>query len=241
MHAYPILVMDLSEIDAHLKSEDSQERLKAIKQLWDCEADVALPRLIEQLNDPEFLVRTFVCMGLGRHQATEGFAALLQVTKLDPDPNVRAEAANSLSLFGKVSSAHLVSTFFQDDHWLVRRSILAALTEMTDCPEELYEVCVCGLEGEDETVREASATCLATLAGTPLRVNAMQALLKYADDSSWRIRLRVAKALYNFDEPEAKAALRVLAQDADHRVVGATLEGRVEQESAERSEPNGAS
>lgn len=227
MHAYPTLVMDLPEIEANLNSDDSQDRLKAVKQLWNCETDVAMPLLIDNLNDPEFLVRTFICMGLARHQTTEGFAALLQVTKLDPDPNVRAEAANSLSLFGKISSSHLVSTFFQDDHWLVRRSILAALTEMTDCPEELLEVCVCGLEGEDETVRETSTTCLATLAGTPLRSDALQALLNYAADGSWRVRLRVAKALFNFDEPEAVAALQELARDSDHRVVGATLEDKV--------------
>lgn len=219
--------MDISAIKANLASDDSQVRLKTIKQLWDGETETVIPLLMKQLNDPEFLVRTFVCMGLARHQTTEGFAALLQVTKLDPDPNVRAEASNSLSLFGKISSSHLVSTFFQDDHWLVRRSILAALTEMTDCPQELFEVCVCGLEGEDETVRETSTTCLATLAGTSKRADALQTLLQYVTDASWRVRLRVATALFNFDEPEAKAALQTLASDSDHRVVGATLEKKV--------------
>jgi HEAT repeat protein len=61
--------------------------------------------------------------------------------KFDNTPNVRSEAANSLSLFGRYAASDLVLTFFQDDHWLVRRSILAVLLDM-ECKSKLFEVCM---------------------------------------------------------------------------------------------------
>ena len=218
--------MDLSDIEAALQSEEVPKRLQAVKELWKATAELAVPRLVAQLKDPEFLVRSFIAMGLGTHQTTEAFAALLEMVKFDPDPNVRAEASNSLSLYGPISRSHLVGIFFQDDHWLVRRSILAALAEM-DCPEELLEVSVCGLEGEDATVRETSALCLARLVGTAREADALQTLLRYADAPAWRLRAQVARSLARFEAPEAKAALQILAKDDDHRVVGASLEGSV--------------
>ena len=52
-----------------------------------------------QLKDPEFLVRSFVAMGLGNKRSDESYAALLNLMQFDKDPNVRAEASNSLSKY----------------------------------------------------------------------------------------------------------------------------------------------
>jgi HEAT repeat protein len=178
------------------------------------------------MNDKEFLIRSFVAMGLGKKQNAESFAALLKLIEFDRDPNVRAEASNSLSLFGKVAASHLVLAFDRDDHWLVRRSILAALVEI-DCPEELFEVCLSGLSGEDLTVKEASIDCFGYLASTSKRDAALTQLLSLVDDEWWRTRMRVAIALIKFNEPQAKEALEKLRQDPDHRVVGAVLESQI--------------
>ncbi|WP_293155808.1 MULTISPECIES: hypothetical protein [unclassified Microcoleus] len=56
--------MKISEIEAALRSLDSQERLRAIAALRKCDAAVALPMLLTKVDDPEFLVRSFVAMGL---------------------------------------------------------------------------------------------------------------------------------------------------------------------------------
>ncbi len=40
-------------------------------------------------------------MGLGHQQSSESFQAFLELLNSDPDPNVRAEAANSLSKYGQ--------------------------------------------------------------------------------------------------------------------------------------------
>ncbi|BAU62703.1 heat domain-containing protein [Stanieria sp. NIES-3757] len=218
--------MDLNLIQEYLSNSDSQKRMKAITELRNYETDIVVPLLKEKINDKEFLVRSFVAMGLGKKRNAESFAALLQMMKLDRDPNVRAEAANSLSLFGTVSVPHLVLMFEQDDHWLVRRSILPALAEL-ECLEELLEICICGLHGEDQTVREACIDCLVRLANTSKQEEALAQLLALVTDERWRTRMRVARALAKFNTPQAQEALNRLRQDEDHRVVGAVLESLI--------------
>jgi HEAT repeat protein len=217
------VVMDLAEIEAGLGHPDFQYRLKAISALKDYDPDTAIPILIGKLRDPEFLVRSFVARGLGQQQSAESFAALLEMTKFDDTPNVRAEAANSLSLFGQVSIHHLVSVFCQDDHWLVRRSILAALEEL-DCPTELVEVCTEALAGEDLTVKEAAIDVLGSLAASSYHGAVLAQLLSLTQADVPRLRARVAYALQKFDEPQAQEALLELRQDADRQVVAAALE-----------------
>jgi HEAT repeat protein len=215
--------MDLNQIETNLQNTDFQYRIKAIAALKDHATEIAMPLLTQHLQDPEFLVRTFVARELGRQVTPEAFAALLQLMRFDDTPNVRAEAANSLSLFGAVSSSHLVQAFLMDDHWLVRRSILAALVEM-EGPEEILEVCQVGVAAEDAAVQEASVDGLGTLAGSRLSEAALQLLLVLKDAEAGYVRVRVAYALNRFDVPEAKAALLKMREDTDHRVIGAAME-----------------
>lgn len=104
--------MDIHEIETSLKNPDFQYRLKAVAALKDYQPEIAVPLLKGKLDDPEFLVRSFVSRAFGTQQTAESFAALLQIMKFDNTPNVRAEAANSLSLFGRCAASHLVLTFF---------------------------------------------------------------------------------------------------------------------------------
>lgn len=215
--------MELSDITAGLAHSDFQYRLKAIAALKDYPAAIAVPLLLQTVNDTEFLVRTFVAMGLGKQPTAESFAALLELMKLDNTPSVRAEAANSLSLFGRGAASHLVQAFIQDDHWLLRRSILAALADLR-CLPELYEVCLQALAGDDAPVQETAIAALGLLAGSPQQGPALAQLLTLSAATAQNIRQHVAYALKSFDDPQARAALAQLRQDADHRVVGAALE-----------------
>jgi HEAT repeat protein len=215
--------MELNKIEAYLGSNDSQERLKAIVELRNYESPIAVPLLLTKVSDREFIVRSYVAMGLGRKRSEAAFSALLDLVKCDRDSNVRSEAANSLSFYGEVAIPYLVEIFHRDEHWLVRRSILAALTEF-NCPEALFEVCACGLEGEDPTVREASISTMVLLAGTNKHNDALEKLLSLVDSPSWSIRASVAKTLGKFNDAIAQTALMKLRQDEDSRVIGAVLE-----------------
>ncbi|MGL5058353.1 MAG: HEAT repeat domain-containing protein [Microcoleus sp.] len=219
--------MDIHEIEANLENSDFQYRLKAIAALKNYTPEIAVPLLKSRLKDPEFLVRTFVSRGLGQQQTAESFAALLEMMKFDDTPNVRAEAANSLSLFGRCAASHLVLLFVRDDHWLVRRSILGALVDM-ECYNELFEVCIEALAGEDMTTQEAAVDALGTLAGTSQEAAALSQLLTLANSEYDGIRQHVASALRHFDAPQAKEVLSQLLQDSHHRVVAAALENLVD-------------
>ncbi|MDJ1168385.1 HEAT repeat domain-containing protein [Roseofilum sp. BLCC_M154] len=225
--------MELHQIQTALNSSNSQDRLRAVTALKDHSSEDAVPLLMSKINDPDFLVRSFVAMGLGRKQSPDSFPALLELLKRDPDPNVRSEAANALSYAGQVAISHLVIAFHQDDHWLLRRSIIAALADLGH-PEALLEVCLCGLDGDDITVTEASIEGLACLANTPKQQAALNALLPLITSPQWRIRRKVAWALQKFADSETtQEALQTLSQDQDHRVVAALLENRLSQD-AER-------
>lgn len=215
--------MELEQIEASLINPDYQYRLKAIAALKNYSSDIAVPLLRSQLNDSEFLVRSFVAMGLGKQQTAESFATLIEMIKFDDTPNVRAEAANSLSLFGQISVSHLVTAFYQDDHWIVRRTILAALVEL-ESPNQLLDVCIQCLKDEDSTVQESGVDALGSLANSSVHLSALSQLLGLVNHDSWRMRQRATYALKRFEDYQAKEALRVLRQDEDHRVIGAALE-----------------
>ncbi len=215
--------MDIDRIKAYINSPDGQKRMKAITELRKYDPEIAVPLLRTKINDSAFIVRSFVAMGLGKKQNPDAFGALLEMINFDRDPNVRAEAANSLSLFGRVAASHLVLMFERDEHWLVRRSIIAALIEL-DCFEELFEVCSFGLQGEDRTVKEFSLDCLACFAGTPKQDAALAQLLPLIKDESWLMRMQVARTLSKFNCPQARTALHQLRKDKNYRVVAAALE-----------------
>jgi len=215
--------MEISEIQAALQSSDAQDRVRGVTALRKCDSAVALPMLLSKVDDREFIVRSCVAMGLRQTQTAEAFAALLKMMQFDRDPNVRAEAANSLSRFGTEAISHLVEAFRRDDNWLVRRSIMAPLYEM-QCPDAVFEICAIALGGEDLPVQEVAIDGFGLLANTVKQEEALQQLLPLVSSDYWGIRLRVARALSKFDNPQARAAVSYLAKDRDHRVAGATLE-----------------
>jgi HEAT repeat protein len=221
--------MELHNIETALKQEDFQIRLKAIAALKSYDDAIAVPILTRTSHDPEFLVRTFVARGLGKHPTADAFATLLEMLKWDNTPSVRAEAANSLSLFGRPSVPHLVLAFERDSHWLVRRSILAAIMDM-DCPQDLLEVCTKAQQGDDLAVRESAIDALLTLADTDRWVIALSQLELLAQDESSRIRMRVAQVLKPLNDPTAHTILNGLRQDPDLKVVAATWSNPLEKE-----------
>ncbi|VXD15135.1 PBS lyase HEAT-like repeat [Planktothrix serta PCC 8927] len=218
--------MKIQQIETYLNSPDFQERLRGLTELNHYESAVAIPLLMSKRDDPEFIIRSFVAMGLGHQQSPESFQALLELLNCDLDPNVRAEAANSLSKYGEIAIPYLVCSFCRDFNWLVRQSILEPLMTLRH-PQALYEICICALTGQEQMAQEAAIEGLAVLAGTEKQTEALQRLVELVGTPVWRTRTRVALALRKFNHPQAQAALHYLKKDQDHRVVGAALEGAI--------------
>ncbi len=57
--------MELTQIKTYLNSPNPQNRMKAIVELKDYEPEVVVPLLKQKMYDKEFVIRSFVAMGLG--------------------------------------------------------------------------------------------------------------------------------------------------------------------------------
>lgn len=215
--------MNISDIKVLLASEDSQQRLRGLTALKDCESETAVPLLIAQRQDSAFLVRSFVAMGLGRKRTEASYAALLDMLAAETDNNVQAEIANSLGLHGTKAVERLTALFHENDNWLVRRSILAIMTEL-ESPQQLLEIALAALKDPDQTIAQAGISTLGMLADTDQAQRALEALLPLMGDRNWRSRLALAHALKPFESDRARDALAELRQDSHHKVVAAALE-----------------
>lgn len=215
--------MELHQIETYLESPNPQERMKAITELRHYDPPLVVPLLKRRMYDQEFMIRSFVAMGLGFKRTDEAFELLVSIIENDKDYNVRAEAANSLAKYGTKSIPHLVQLFQQDSHWLVRQSIFAAI-ELTEHPEILLDLSVLGLEGEDPVVKLTAIANLGQLAATAQASFALELLLEAANSEQAIFRAQAARTLKHFADSRAEATLLKLREDSDYRVVGATLE-----------------
>ena len=215
--------MELHQIETYLESPNPQNRMKAITELRHYDPPLVVPLLKRRMYDQEFMIRSFVAMGLGFKRTDEGFELLVNIIENDKDYNVRAEAANSLAKYGEQSIPHLVKLFQKDSHWLVRQSIFAAI-DLTKYPEILLDLSVLGLKGNDPVVKLTAIANLGQLAESAQASSALEMLLEAAGSEKAIIRAQVARTLKHFPDPRAEATLMQLRQDSDYRVVGATLE-----------------
>lgn len=215
--------MELHQIESYLASPNPQNRMKGLVELRNHEPAIVVPLLKQRMYDKEFVVRSFVAMGLGNKQTEEGFEALLNLIENDSDPNVVAEAANSLAKFGDRALPHLLQVFEHNTNWLIRQSIFAAL-EDTANPEILIQLCHWGLQGEDLVVKNTAIANLGRLQGTAKEQGALAILLEAAIADVAMLRAQAARTLKDFDDPKAKAALSELRHDSNMRVVGAAME-----------------
>ncbi len=218
--------MELTQIKTFLDNPNPQNRMKAIVELRNYEPSVVVPLLKQRMYDKEFVIRSFVAKGLGYKRTNEGFQALLNLIDNDEDPNVKAEAANSLANYGEKAIPYLIELFRRDSHWLVRQSILAVINEINS-PDILFKLSVWGLDGEDLVVKFISIANLGKLKDTTYEQEVIDLLCEQSTAEAVQIRVRVAKTLGTFDDPKAKSALAQLRSDSDHRVIAATLENLI--------------
>lgn len=218
--------MNLNEIKSSLGSSDPQVRMRGLTALRGIDAEVAAPILIEQVGDPEMIVRSFVMLGLGYKRSDAGFATLLKVMEEDADANIRAEAAGALAKFGSVAVPHLVQHFYQDQHWLSQMTVVLALPDL-NAPAAFLEVAARAAESTEGAVRSTAIEQLPSLLATPYEENALRVLLNHVTDEDWTVRRNVALALRSFEDDRATIALHQLRQDPQHQVVAATLEGLI--------------
>ena len=222
--------MNLQQIETSLQSKNLQERIRAITALRAYDSRVSVPLLCRQLQDSDSVVRSIVAASLGKKRTQESFNTLRELLGQDPEANVRAEAATSLALFGEMTIPLLTAAFREDPHWLVRRSIMAALLELKLSDAlmvEVFNLCAVALRDPTPEVQEVGIEGLGNFANSPLRTAALDKLLPLVKSQLWETRMAVTKSLQQFDNHQAREALSLLSHDQDYRVIGAVLEGLV--------------
>jgi hypothetical protein len=148
-----------------IASGDPSRAMPALAGLREVPEDRAIPLLLLGLEQEAFLVRSLACAGLGVKRNESGWLALERILQHDHDPNVRAEAANSLASYGVERCWPLLrAAFAADRQWLVRCSILSALAEQPlMAADQLLDLARMAVADGDGTVRVGGAEILGRL------------------------------------------------------------------------------
>jgi HEAT repeat protein len=171
----------------------------ALASLVDATPEQAEPLLLLGLQqEGDMLLRQLSCSGLGHKPTPAGWDPLVHTLEQDPEVAVRAEAANALVSHGLQRAwPLLLAAFEREQEWILRCSVLSAVAEHPDVlPAQLLQLAQLAIADGDGTVRVGGAEILGRL-------------------------VREAPAV----SETARAQLARLQHDADHRVVGAALNG----------------
>ena len=213
----------LEQIKISLRDKALNKRKAALDELATIPAETALPILQELFEDKDFGMRRLAVMGMANHTTDEYFALLQDILQTESDPNVLAEAANSLFYFGDRAIAPLQELFITSENWLVRQTVIAILVDYQK-PEVLLETAKLALTDRDQTTKETGILALARLLNTPYKQQAYDLFSVLAEDRYWRTRWRTAIALTVSEDIQARELLAKLRQDENYRVVAAALE-----------------
>ena len=193
--------MDFDALREAIASNDPGRARPALASLVDATPEQAEPLLLLGLQQSDMLLRQLSCSGLGHKPTAAGWEPLVQALQHDPEVAVRAEAANALVSHGLERAWPLLLEAFEREHeWLLRCSVLSAVAEHPEVqPEALLQLAQLAIADTDGTVRVGGTEILGRLVSEAGRA----------------------------PEPaeQARAVLRQLQQDADHRVVAAALNG----------------
>ena len=193
--------MDFEALREAIASDNPGRARPALASLVQATPEQAEPLLLLGLQQNDMLLRQLSCSGLGHKPTPAGWQPLVNTLQGDPEVAVRAEAANALVSHGLERAwPLLIEAFEREQEWLLRCSVLSAVAEHPDVQvESLLRLAQLAIADADGTVRVGGAEILGRL------VREAEPASPAAD--------------------QARAELRRLQQDADHRVVAAALNG----------------
>ena len=213
----------IEQIEINLRAETLNQRKEALDELAEFPAEIAVPVLQRLVSEKDFGLRRLAVMGFGNYTTEASFQTLKQIIEQEQDPNVLAEAANSVFEFGDRAVPILQKLFEVSDNWLVRQTVISLLVE-TDCYEILLSVAKLALQDETETVKQTGISALGQLLNSSVKDRALDLLTQLAGDENWRSRWKVAYALQHSQDLQARGLIAKLQQDENYRVVAAALE-----------------
>ena len=149
------------------------------------------------------------CAGRLEPDAADGLARLL---RSDPEPRVRAEAAEVLAERG-AAVLDLLTEAGNDAAPEVREAVATGLGEIAS-PAALPWLMEAAASDGNKLVREAAVAALGAVGDDA----ALPLLLTLVSDSSPQVRRRTVVALSVFDGPDVEAAVRAAREDRNPMV-----------------------
>jgi HEAT repeat protein len=208
----------LEQIASQLQSPLACDRMLALAELQkeSMSAEAAFPLIRQALNDSNIKVRSMAVFALGVKPTDENLALLLPILATDEDYNIRAMAAGALGyLEDKRALEPLRRAFYEDTNWLVQFSAAVSLGNLKDIAAK--SVLLEALKSEHVILQQAAVMALAEIGA----VDAVEAMLRFADAEDWLLRQRLAQALGNLPCEKSLSALRFLQKDAHSQVAQA--------------------
>ncbi len=166
------------------------------------------------LGDPDPEVRRIAvaaCAGSGNATAGD-VASITAMLTSDPEPVVRAEAAEALGTMGAPVVAELLAATPDPDVRVVE-AVATALGELED-PAAVPWLLEAATTAEDRLVREAAVVALGAIGDE----RALPVLLDLVVSAPPQVRRRTVVALTAFDDPAALTALRHATADRNPMV-----------------------
>ncbi|MGG6238774.1 HEAT repeat domain-containing protein [Nodosilinea sp. AN01ver1] len=205
--------MDLEQISAQLKSEDSKDRMLALASLRNVPAAQAAPLIRQALDDKNLQIRSMAVFALGIKPDEEAFDILVNLLTTDPDYGIRADAAGALGyLEDQRAFGPLVRAFYEDSDWLVRFSAAVSLGNLKD--PRAHDVLMEALQSDETVMQQAAIAAVGEIGD----LEAVDEILKFAQSEDWLVRQRLAEALGHLPTPKTEPALRFLEKDSQYQV-----------------------
>jgi HEAT repeat protein len=198
-----------------LDSTDFGDRMRGVNQLRQLDPAIAFKMIQQPVVDSNVRVRYAAVSQLSSlgTQDREQALKLLKAGLFDPEPDVQAAAADSISAL-KLTEAYddLQQLYHRTGEWLVSFSIVAALGELGDA--RAFDLLQEALGSDNDLMKTAAIGSLGELGD----LRAVEILIPYVSNPDWQIRYRVVQALSAFDSPEARSALETLSHDEAEQV-----------------------
>lgn len=166
----------------------------------------------EYLADADPAVRRLAVSACSGRVTGELAAALRQILEIDPDAQVRAEAAEVLAEIGGAALGPLLQAA-HDDSGIVREAAATGLGELADQSALPWLMDAAATDAE-KLVREAAVAALGAIGDE----RAVPLLLDLVVTGPPQVRRRCVVALSVFDSPEIEAAIRAARDDRNPMV-----------------------
>lgn len=203
-------------VKAALDSEDYGDRLSGVNKLESIDPAIAFQYLVPVVTDENPRVRyaaTSKLSSLGMQDREQALELLLSRLHDDPELDVKAAAADALGALKLTQAYDAVAQLYRENNdWIVRLSIVAALAEM-GAPQAI-DILEDAIHSDNELIQTTAIGALGEL-GDARAIPWIQEFVSHPEPQT---RQRTAQALGQLGGDSVRESLERLAQDDNAQV-----------------------